>query len=227
MFHLLRSLPLIGLLTLASATLTTAQTAPAETPEAAYTRTINERAAKIVATLGEADAKKAGKVQDIIAGQYRQLSELDKARKAQLATLKAKPQDAATAEEIKQAEAKAAAAVDKLHQKYLSKLGHYLTAAQVEKVKDGMTYSVTPNTYRAYQAMLPNLTEAQKTQILAWLVEAREKAMDAGTSEQKHAWFGKYKGKINNYLSAAGIDMKQAGKDWEARRVREADGSAK
>ena len=84
-------------------------------------------------------------------------------------------------------------------------------------MKDGMTYGVLPITVKAYDDMLPNLTAEQKTQILTWLTEAREKAMDAGSSEQKHAWFGKYKGKINNYLSAAGINMNQAGKDWQAR----------
>ena len=69
--------------------------------------------------------------------------------------------------------------------------------------------------------MLPDLTETQKAQILTWLTEARELAMDADTSEKKHAWFGKYKGKINNYLSAQGIDMKKAGQDWE-KRIKEA-----
>ena len=80
-----------------------------------------------------------------------------------------------------------------------------------------MTYGVLPLTMGAYNDMLPDLTAAQRAQMLAWLTEAREHAMDGGTSEQKHAWFGKYKGKINNYLSAAGIDMNQAGKDWQAR----------
>jgi hypothetical protein len=66
--------------------------------------------------------------------------------------------------------------------------------------------------------MLPNLTPAQQQQIMTWLIEARERAMDAGTSEQKHAVFGKYKGRINNYLSASGIDMKKAEADWKKRR---------
>ncbi|RYY10243.1 MAG: DUF3826 domain-containing protein [Cytophagaceae bacterium] len=85
------------------------------------------------------------------------------------------------------------------------------------QVKDGMTYRVLPITMTAYEDMLPTLTAAQTTQMQAWLTEAREHAMDAGTSQEKHAWFGKYKGRINNYLSAAGIDMNQAGKDWQAR----------
>jgi len=65
--------------------------------------------------------------------------------------------------------------------------------------------------------MIPGLTELQKKQIKVWLVEAREHAMDAGTSEEKHQWFGKYKGRINNYLSAAGYDMKKEGVEWQKR----------
>ena len=53
---------------------------------------------------------------------------------------------------------------------------------------------------------------------MTWLVEAREHAMDAESSEKKHGWFGKYKGRINNYLSAAGYDLKKEGEEWEKRR---------
>jgi len=80
-----------------------------------------------------------------------------------------------------------------------------------------MTYKVLPLTYNAYLDELPNLTEVQKMQIKAWLTEAREHAIDAESSEKKHAWFGKYKGRINNYLSAQGYDMKKAGEEWQKR----------
>jgi thiol-disulfide isomerase/thioredoxin len=65
--------------------------------------------------------------------------------------------------------------------------------------------------------MLQNLTQQQKDQMYAWLVEARELAMDEGSSDAKHAVFGKYKGRINNYLSAAGYDMKKEGEEWQKR----------
>jgi hypothetical protein len=105
-----------------------------------------------------------------------------------------------------------------LHYAFIAALATELTPAQVDQIKDGMTYGVLPNTYRVYQEMLPSLTDAQKRQILAWLTEAREHAIDASTSDEKHAWFGKYKGRINNYLSQAGIDMKQAERDMSARK---------
>jgi len=45
----------------------------------------------------------------------------------------------------------------------------------------------------------------------------REIAIDAETSEKKHWWFGKYKGRINNYLSAEGFDMKKESEAWQKR----------
>jgi hypothetical protein len=217
MFLPFRHLLVAAVLSLASTTHVAAQEQPTESKEAAYTRTITERAAKIVTTLGVPDEAKSTKVRDVIANQYRQLNEVHEARKAQLTALKAQPKDEKTEAATKKIEDQTTAALDKLHGKYLKQLGRYLTAAQVDMVKDGMTYRVLPITMAAYEDMLPSLTAAQKSQMLAWLTEARDHAMDASTSEEKHKWFGKYKGRINNYLSAAGIDMNQAGKDWQAR----------
>ncbi|HSU50611.1 MAG TPA: DUF3826 domain-containing protein [Segetibacter sp.] len=185
----------------------------------AYIRAINQRADKIVNTLGVSDSKKALIVRDIIAGQYKNLNDIQTDRDKKIAEVKlqlANDKDAKAAA-IKKLEDAAAARVDSLHAKYVSALATRLSSEQVVKVKDGMTYNVLPITYNGYQQMILNLTDEQKKQIMAWLVEAREHAMDAETSDKKHAWFGKYKGKINNYLSAAGIDMNKAGKEWQER----------
>jgi hypothetical protein len=102
---------------------------------------------------------------------------------------------------------------DQLHTQYLLKLHAVLTPAQVDQVKDGMTYGVVPLTYNSYLEMLPELTEEEKVTIKNYLVEAREHAMDGGSSKEKHRWFGKYKGRINNYLSARGYDLAKASKE--------------
>ena len=80
-----------------------------------------------------------------------------------------------------------------------------------------MTYRVMPLTYKAYLDMLLNLTGEQKAKIYNWLKEARELAMDEGSSDDKHGVFGKYKGKINNYLSSLGYNMKAEEKAWQQR----------
>ena len=65
--------------------------------------------------------------------------------------------------------------------------------------------------------MIPSLKTEEKAQIMSWLVEARELAMDAESSDKKHWCFGKYKGRINNYLSAAGYDLKKEREEWQKR----------
>ncbi len=166
---------------------------PAVDPDPAYTKVINERADKIVATLKIEDAADALRVRDLIAGQYRALSVVHAARDAK-----------------ERNEAEVASELSTLHRKFVAQLEAQLTPEQVEAVKDGLTYGVVPITYRGYLELLPDLTAEQKIQLKANLLEAREYAMDAGSSDEKHAWFGKYKGRINNYLSKAGIDMKKA-----------------
>jgi hypothetical protein len=187
--------------------------------EAAYTKTITQRADKIVAPLGIPDSFKAIQVRNIIANQYRNLNKIHTKRdnKIRIAKNELSKDKAALNKEVKELEEKAMKDLKKLHGKYLSKLSKKLTAEQVDKVKDGMTYNVLHVTYNGYNNMILNLTEEQKKQIMAWLIEAREQAMDAESSDKKHAWFGKYKGRINNYLSAAGYDLKKEGEDWQKR----------
>ncbi|GEO04425.1 hypothetical protein AAE02nite_20890 [Adhaeribacter aerolatus] len=195
--------------------------------EAAYTRTITQRADKIVKTLNLPDEAKSAKVRDIIVQQYRDLNEIHSERDVQVKAAKAGEDKKAAEAQVKNIEEKASTRLDKLHGKYLAKLSGHLTTTHVDQVKDGMTYGVLPITYKGYLAMLPDLTEPQKAFIMTSLVEAREKAMDAESSEKKHGWFGKYKGRINNYLSAAGYDLKKAGEEWDKRLKAEAAAKAK
>ncbi|ALJ01637.1 hypothetical protein DC20_21445 (plasmid) [Rufibacter tibetensis] len=190
--------------------------------EAAYFNVVNQRAGKIVASMKLADSAKAKRVQSIIAQQYQDLNSIHERRDAQLKAVKSGAEEGKAILSKKSIEEKSDQDLSKLHTKYVAKLSAELTPAQVDQVKDGMTYGVVPITYKGYLAMLPDLAEAQKAQIMTWLVEAREHAMDAGSSEKKHQWFGKYKGKINNYLSAEGYDLKKAGDDWAKRQKAEA-----
>jgi hypothetical protein len=187
--------------------------------EAAYTRAITERAEKIVAPLALDDAARHARVRELLVNQYRGLRDVHAERDAKLAEAKKTPGDTAVAEAWrgvaqKEADLKLLA----LHRRFVARLAAELTADEVDAIKNGMTYNVVPITYERYCELLPELTVEQQAEILANLLEAREYAMDAGSSEEKHAWFGKYKGRINNYLSAAGYNMTQAEKDWAARQ---------
>lgn len=198
-----------------------------EDKDAAYTRTITSRAEKIVATLGISDSQKAQHITTIIAGQYRKLNAVYTERDAQikLARQKELPKEK-TDREIKNIESSTDKKIETLHLSFLSALSFELSPEQVTKVKDGMTYNVLNVTYDAFIDMIPALTGEQKAQIMAWLVEAREHAMDAESSEKKHWWFGKYKGRINNYLSAQGYDLQKERKEWEERRKHKPSGAS-
>jgi Spy/CpxP family protein refolding chaperone len=190
--------------------------------DTAYLKVVADRTAKIVNILDITDKAKAEKVQQIIATQYLQLNGIHDNSKAAVATIKAGPlSKEEIAGAVKKEEENKATQLKQLHTQFIGLLQADLTSEQIEKVKDGMTYRVLPVTWAAYMDMLQKLTKEQKDKMYAWLVEARELAMDEGSSEKKHAVFGKYKGRINNYLSAEGYDMKKEGEEW-AKRIQAA-----
>lgn len=162
-------------------------------PDPAYTKTILGRSENIVKTLGIDDDAKYLSVCNLIVQQYRNLNAMHNQRD--------KEQSAETRDRID-------ALIKRVHQDYVAKLSAELTPEQVDQVKDGMTYGVVQVTYRAYLDQVPELTEAQKNRVMAFLVEARELAMDGGSSQEKHGIFRQYKGKINNYLVAEGYTLK-------------------
>jgi len=184
-----------------------------------YIKVTNERAAKIVAKLDLKNPEKETAVSNIVAQQFRDLSQIQDGRDAEIKKIK----DDSTLvkekqnEKIDKLKAKADKEIEKLHKAYLKKLGTQLSEDKITEVKDGMTYGVLPITVAGYNDMLPNLTAEQKDYIYKALVEAREHAMDGGSSKEKHAWFGKYKGRINNYLSKQGYDLNKESADWHKR----------
>ena len=174
--------------------------------EAAYTRTIEKRVADILAVLDLSDPARSARAHDLLVGRYRALRDWHDTNDAKLKT--ASPDQAA---QIK-------APLKAGHDKFLAGLSEVLTPTQVERVKDQMTYNKVKVTYDAYCEIVPNLTDRQKQRMLELLQDAREEAMDGGSAEEKSAVFNRFKGKINNYLTAEGHDLKQAYKEWDERR---------
>ncbi len=181
---------------------------PKNDEEKKYLDVLHNRSQKIVDALNISDEAKKLEVRDIITKQYWDLNKIIDGKDAEIKELKNSDADKKVIDEkSKKLTEKADAKIAKLHTKYIKILNKNLTPEQVEGVKNGMTYSVMIHTYDGYLDMLPNLTQEQKDQIHKWLLEAREHAMDAGSSKAKQAWFGKYKGRINNYLSKQGYDL--------------------
>lgn len=186
--------------------------------EADFKKMLEDRSVKIVNTLGLTDSGKYNEVVGILADQYFNINKVhDKTKESIAAIHSLQLQNEEKISRIKIEEEKKATQLSKLHNAFLGKLQKTLTEEQIEKIKDGMTYRVMPVTYTAYQDMILTLTPEQKEKIYSWLKEARELAMDEGSSEDKHKVFGKYKGKINNYLSAEGYDIRKEEKAWQER----------
>ncbi len=193
---------------------------PEETAEerAAYRQVVTQRAERIVGALALEDKAAAADLVTVIADQYEALSRIHARRDAAVVGL---PEQSQAAMRLRnQAELE----IRNRHYQFVASLAAGLEPEKVEQVKDGMTYGVMPNMYRRYCELLPHLSAAERAKIRALLWEAREHAMDAGSSEEKHGWFRKYKGKINNYLSTAGYDMQQAERDWAARSRQNKEG---
>jgi Spy/CpxP family protein refolding chaperone len=187
--------------------------------EAAYTKSISARADKIVGALDFNDADKKARIHELITAQYRALRNIHDTRDSKLNQAASTPGSDRTIAEAWNKVARDTADLQLLeaHRRFVARLSVELTPEQVETVKDGLTYNVVRITYDRYLELLPTLNHEQRREILANLVEAREYAIDAGSSEEKHAIFGKFKGRINNYLSSQGFDLKAAEKERLAR----------
>ncbi len=182
-----------------------------------YVSSIVGRSRKIVDNLGLTDDNVATHVTNIIANRYFKLNDIYEARDAKIKYAKDSLQGDAKKSALDYAAKEADAALYRCHFEFPADLSVYLTPEQIEAVKDGMTYGVVKVTYDSYLDMIPRLTDEEKVQIYAWLVEARELAVDAENSKKKHETFGKYKGRINNYLSARGYDMQAERDAWYER----------
>jgi hypothetical protein len=105
-----------------------------------------------------------------------------------------------------------------LHEQFLAKLATELTPDQIDKVKDKMTYNRLQSNYDSYCSVVPGLTDADKAKIMEMLKEAREEAMDGGSSTEKAEIFQKHKERINAYLGTRGHDVAKAYAEWRAKQ---------
>lgn len=210
-----------GVVMLAGLTLVYGQEKP-DNEKSDYNHVITERSEKITNGLNITDSAKYKRVCNIIIEQYHSLSNIHDTYDLKVKEVKDNSGNDKTVakSQIAKLDSGINNQLSQLHTVYLARLAKELTPAQITEVKDAMTYKILPLTYGAYLDELPTLTDVQKQKIMELLTEAREHAIDAGSSGKKHEWFGKYKGKINNYLSAQGYDMKKAGEEWQ-KRVRE------
>ena len=183
-----------------------------------YVETIMQRSKKVTDALNISGTEKGEQVLNIVANRYFKLNDIYAERDSLKAVAKTM-----TGEEKKRKMEYAEMLKDqklyKSHFGFIADLSVYLTDAEVETVKDVLTYNVVNVTYKAQCDMIPTLKEEEKVQILAWLKEGREYAIDAESSKKKHEAFGKYKGRINNWLSKRGYNLTKEREEW-AKKVK-------
>ena len=183
-----------------------------------YVENIVGRSKKIVDKLELKNAAVAQNVLNIVANRYFELNDIFSKRdtavnRMKRSALKGEAKNIA----LNYAQMEKEAALYRSHFAFPADLSLYLNESQVEAVKDGITFGVVKVTYDATLDMVPGLKGEEKTQILVWLKEGREFVLDAETSNKKHEAFGKYKGRINNYLSKRGYDLVKEREGWYAR----------
>lgn len=179
-----------------------------------YSANIEKRAADMLKVLALPDEAAAGRVRDAILAQYRSLRARDEAIDGMFQSLS---KNAPGIETNRSAVLKVLS--QQLHDGFLKRLAADLTPAQIEMVKDKMTYNKVKVTYDAYCDIVPNLTEAEKVKILELLKAAREEAIDGGSADEKTAIFQRYKDQVNALLNASGHDVAKATKEWEAKKA--------
>jgi Protein of unknown function (DUF3826) len=184
-----------------------------EEKEAMYNKVVEERTLKIMEALAMTDSVKSNRVHDAIVAHYHALRARDEAIDAELITLPAGSQ-----QWLALRIAMFPRMSQPLHEQFIANLSRDLTPKQIEVVKDEMTYGKVEFTYNAYCSILPNLTDAEKARVLELLKQAREVAMDGGSSGQKTAIFQQYKDQINAYLDSHGYNVAEATKEWTAKQ---------
>ena len=220
----------ILIVTLLCSLTASAQSVPlnSEGRDTAYVNTIITRATKNISALKLTGAKHEA-VRNIVANKYFMLNDIYSERDAALKFAK----DSLTGSEEKAATETARAKCDsqlyRSHFAFDTQLSLYLSPDEITAIKDAMTYNKVKITYDVYLDQIPSLTDEEKAQMYVWLTEARELAIDAEGSKQKHEMFNKYKGRIANYLSKRGYNLSKEYEEWQKRvkERKEAEGKRK
>lgn len=191
--------------------------------DAKYVETIIQRSTKVTDALKITGTARGKEVLNIVANRYFKLNDIYTERDSIKAVAKTLTGDEKKLK-MEYAEMLKDQKLYKSHFGFITDLSVHLSEKEVETVKDVLTYNVVDVTYKAQCDMIPSLKLEEKVQILAWLKEAREYAMDAESSKKKHEAFGKYKGRINNWLSKRGYNLTKEREEW-AKRVKARGGT--
>jgi hypothetical protein len=95
------------------------------------------------------------------------------------------------------------------HDSLMNVLKRELTRDQVETVLDKYTIGKVAFTLQGYKAIVPDLKPEEEAQILQYLKQAREQAIDYKNMKEISAIFEIYKTKCEQYLNSNGRNWRQ------------------
>jgi hypothetical protein len=153
---------------------------PAEDPVAQFERRIGTRATNLLSHLKLADTAKVEAVRHAVLQFYRDLHAAHTVRDAALARL-----PAGEAAKIHHAIFEADKQAHEVQGRFVGTLAPVLGEAQVDAVKDWMTFDMVALSVAESDRMFPTMTARLRAQLRAWLVESREASVIAGSSETK------------------------------------------
>ena len=96
-----------------------------------------------------------------------------------------------------------------VHDSLMNVLKRELTPQQVETVLDKYTIGKVAFTLQGYKAIVPDLKPEEEAQILVYLKQARERAIDFKNMKEISAIFEIYKTKCEQYLNSNGRNWRQ------------------
>ena len=100
-----------------------------------------------------------------------------------------------------------------------AELARHLAPAQVERLKDVLTHDMVPSSLKRLSQMYPGLTPPQRARLHAYLLDARDLALEAGSVEEKLDAFRANKFRMDRYLRHQGYDDKKANAEWDQRQA--------
>jgi hypothetical protein len=162
-----------------------------------YDGTLSGRADEVLKDLALTDASKAEHVKTSVIDYYKFVRGWHDQHDAKTRELErdAKANDSKIEDERKDLTAG--------HEAFLADLSSILTPAEVEAVKDRLCYRRPTIMYDGFTQQNPWLTAEQKADIKKICDDARDTAMDGGSSTEKHHIMDKYKGRLTNYIARA------------------------
>lgn len=186
----------------------------AESPEAQFERRIAGRAEKMLEKLKLPDPALAEKVRPAVLRFYRDLHAAHEQRDVQLRSLAA-----VEPESVHRVQFAADKRSQEVYGQLIGALAPLLADAQIDGVKDWMTFDMVPLSVAEYDRMFPTMTARQKAQIRFWLEDSREASVIAGSAEAKLDVFRVNKMRMHTYLAAQGFDVETAVKAEAERKA--------